>query len=175
MEPWTSPSFPQQQSRVRTLTAPTPSTAAEISGSKDKESGPWTRGSRMLQGRAQVGMSIRTGQGGGQRARRPCRERQQGVPGKGRVPGPRAGAGTHHDGNAGEENSRDKLPDSGETWRGRSEADPSLPPPGPTPGPSPLQAKWRDSWSGGGNQGRDYTGPLPTALPPSNTHRSMLT
>lgn len=52
---------------------------------------------------------------------------------------------------------------------------PSLPPPGPTPGPSPVQARWKDSWSGRRNQGRDYTGPLPTALPPSNTHRSMLT
>ena len=96
----------------------------------------------------------------------PCGQRQQGVPGQQRAPGPRAGAGTHHDGNAGEEHSRDKLPDSGETQRGRSEADRSLPPSGPTPDP-PFSRQ--DGGIAGLEEGtRDKTtqGPSPQPCPP---------
>lgn len=87
----------------------------------------------------------------------PCGERQQGVPGQGRAPGP-----THHDGNAGEEHSRDKLPDSGETRRGRSEAEPSLPPPGPSPDPPRSR---QDTGLEEGTKDKITQGPSPQPCP----------
>lgn len=56
---------------------------------------------------------------------------------------PRGGVGAHHDGNAGEEHSRNKLPDPGEAWRGRSQ-------PGPTCYPwsqeTPLSSQDAQEW-----------------------------
>lgn len=139
------------QSGARTLTAPHPFIPGRDHGHR----------SRMLRGRqaGAGGMCQEPGHGGSQRAFTDgasgwpwSEERAAGAQGReeplaeAQVPG---GAGAHHDGNAREEHSRNKLPDPGEAPIGRLQPSPSPPPQTPADAPSPAKVPGMAGLGGG--------------------------
>lgn len=113
-----------------------------------------------------------------------------GTPGQGGAPSrgpgfPGGGGGAHHDGNAGEEHSRNKLPEPGEASRRKLRSQVIRRHP-QTPGDPPLSRRDAQGWlvSGEGMRRDGFEGksagarlmrwglaqPLPITLPPPSTH-----